>query len=289
MIFFDKVAVLGTGLLGASFAEVLRRKGLAGKISAWSRSEQTRAKCRAKSDIYDIVEDYPQEAVKDADFVLICTPTAFIAPTLRQVAKHLKKGALVSDVGSVKGSICAECSKIIMNTGASFIGSHPMAGSEKIGIDFADVNLFEGRPCFVCANVGENKFAQRVLTELWKQVGMKVFCVEPNLHDSIVARVSHLPHLLAVTLCSQSADFENGDLREYSGPGFRDTTRVASGSPEMWDSICADNSEQILKALKDYSENLNKLIDAFEKSDADFIARRLRKAKQYRDGLDNAK
>jgi len=139
------------------------------------------------------------------------------------------------------------------------------------------------------SGVGENKFAQRVLTELWKQVGMKVFCVEPNLHDSIVARVSHLPHLLAVTLCSQSADFENGDLREYSGPGFRDTTRVASGSPEMWDSICADNSVQILKALKDYSENLNKLIDAFEKSDADFIARRLRKAKQYRDGLDNAK
>ena len=289
MIFFDKVAILGTGLLGASFAFALKEKKLAGKISAWSRSPSTREKCKARGDIFDAVCETPWEAVKDADLVLICTPTSTIARLLAQVSKSLKKGALVSDVGSVKGSVCRDCSKIMENTGASFIGSHPMAGSEKIGIDYADLSLFTGRPCFVVAEKNENKLGQKVLGELWKNLGMKVFFANPDMHDSIVAHVSHLPHLLAVVLCAQSSEFSGGDLRDYSGPGFADTTRVASGSPEMWDSICADNKIQILSALKDFSADLQKLISALENSDTEYVGQILRKAKNYRDALGNAK
>ena len=132
---FRKVAILGTGLLGASFAFAAKNRGLCEKISAWSRSESTRKKCSILPEIFDEVFDSPEKAVSDADLVVICTPTENIPGIAAQIAPNLKKGAVVTDVGSVKGKICELCSKPIASCGAHFVGSHPMAGSEKIGID----------------------------------------------------------------------------------------------------------------------------------------------------------
>ncbi len=280
MIFYDKVAILGAGLLGGSLAKALKERSLAGRVSVWSRSESTRAKCAAMPLIFDEVCGSPSAAVKNADIVVLCTPTQNIPVLAREICASVKSGAVITDVGSVKAKICAECGKIYGGLDADFVGAHPMAGSEKIGVDYADAQLFENRPCFVASN----STAAEKVSAMWRAVGMRVYGVSPEEHDAIVARVSHLPHLLAGTLCLVSAGYKT-DLRPFSGPGFRDTTRVASGSPDIWDSIVADNKDEILAAVKDCAKSLNALVENLEDSDFAAVARRLREAKKFRDGL----
>ena len=285
MNLIGKVSVLGAGLLGASFARAVKAAGAAECVSTWSRSESTRAKSRALSDVFDIVCDTPSEAVQDADLVVLCTPTEHIPLLAKEIAPSLKKGAIITDVGSVKRNICEKCAAAINPTGAIFIGSHPMAGSEKIGIDYSDASLFQGRPCFVTPETDEEKRSAAILRDVWEAVGMRVHFVSPAEHDKIVSRVSHLPHLLAGLLCITAANFEKEDLRNYAGPGFRDTTRVASGSPEIWDSIISDNKKEIVDALKSYAANFNEMLEALERGDMKIIGEMLRKAKDYRDKL----
>lgn len=280
MIFYDKVAILGAGLLGGSLAKALKERSLARRVSVWSRSESTRAKCAAMPEVFDEVCGSPSEAVKNADIVVLCTPTQNIPVLAREICAAVKSGAVITDVGSVKAKICAECGKIYGGGNADFVGSHPMAGSEKIGVDYADAQLFENRPCFVASSSA----AAEKISAMWRAVGMHVYCVSPEEHDAIVARVSHLPHLLAGTLCLVSAAYKT-DLRPFSGPGFRDTTRVASGSPDIWDSIVADNKDEILAAVKDCANSLNALVENLENADFAAVARRLRDAKKFRDGL----
>lgn len=279
------VAVLGTGLLGASLARALKKFGVAEKVFAWSRSESTREKCAALPSVFDGVFDSPEAAVRDADMVVICAPTANIPQLAERIAPSLKKGAVITDVGSVKKSVCEQCEKALADSGAVFVGSHPMAGSEKIGIDHSDSDLFAGRPCFITPSSDAQADAADLLEKIWTAVGMRAYRATPSVHDSIVARVSHLPHIVAGLLCCSAADFENGDLRNYAGPGFRDSTRISSGNPEIWDSIIADNRAEILAALKIFSDKLSSIIDAVENSDSEKIGAMLRKAKSYRDKL----
>ncbi len=284
MFFVEKLAILGTGLLGASLARALKKRGLVKNISAWSRSAQTRAKCAKLTDVFNEVCESPTEAVRNANIVVMCVPTANIPELAREISQTLDDGAILTDVGSVKSDICEECAETIKSSKADFVGSHPMAGSEKIGPDFSDADLFEGRPCFVIKSNCKSKTSVEIITEMWKSVGMQVYNVSASEHDAIVARVSHLPHLLAGTLCVASSKY-NEELRKYVGPGFRDTTRVASGSPDIWDSIVFDNREEILKALKDYSVELNALINDIEKIDKSAMGTRLRSAKIFRDSI----
>lgn len=287
MNLIDTVAILGTGLLGASLARSLKARGLAGNIKAWSRSESTRAKCRALPNVFDEVCDSPSSAAANSDLVVLCTPTDNIPLLASEISGSLKAGAILTDVGSVKTGICSKCEKICSGTGAVFVGSHPMAGSEKIGIDFSDEHLFENRPCFVVSNCpGEP--AAKILLDFWTSVGMRVYCTTPSHHDFVVAHISHLPHLLAGTLCVNASKSPD-DLKKYCGPGFRDTTRVASGSPEIWESIIADNRSEILAALKDYRSDLDELIKNIETCNSGAVSAHLWAAKKYRDELQNTK
>ena len=274
---------MGAGLLGASLAKALKERGLADSVSVWSRSESTRGKCAKLADVFDGVFDTPQGAVADADLTVLCVPTENIPELAAKISDSLKDGAILTDVGSVKSKICAECSKALEGKNAVFVGSHPMAGSEKIGVDYSDSALFEGRPCFVVSDDHDSPQTQAV-AKMWNAVGMKICFATPAEHDAIVARVSHLVHLVAGTLCLVAADYKT-DLRRYSGPGFRDTTRVASGSPDIWESIIPDNRGEILAALKEYRASLDSLISAVETLDKPVISKRLRDAKAYRDGL----
>jgi len=286
MNLIGKVAVLGTGLLGASLARALKKHGLVKEISAWSRSQQTRLKCVELKNVFDFVYDKPANAVKDADLIVLCAPTANIPPLAQEIAPFIKAGAIVTDVGSVKSAICQKCAQIFNGTKIDFIGSHPMAGSEKIGIDFSDETLFERRPCFIVPSSFSTQNNVELLEKMWSLIGMRTYKVSACQHDAIVAHVSHLPHLLAGTLCVNASKFKD-DLKLFSGPGFRDTTRVASGSPAVWDSIIADNRDEILNALKSYEKDLHTLIAQIESSDSEAIAKHLRAAKKYRDELQN--
>lgn len=282
MIIFNRVAILGAGLLGASLAKALKKRKLVNRVSVWSRSEGTRQKCRLLTDVFDEVCQSPQEAVADADAVVICVPTENIAEIASEISQGLKEGSIVTDVGSVKGVICRDCLEALSGSPAEFVGSHPMAGSEKIGVDYSEADLFENRPCFVVAD--EITPAAEAISMMWKGVGMRVYGVSAREHDAIVARISHLVHLVAGTLCLTVAGYKR-DLRPFSGPGFRDTTRVVSGSPEIWDSIIADNQTEILSALNEFKGSLDELIAAVENLDKPVIAARLRRAKQYRDEM----
>ena len=271
--------------MGASFARAVKEYGVADRVCMWSRGESTRAKGRALCGVFDEVFDTPQEAVKDADLVILCTPTEHIPVLAKEIAGSLKRGAVVTDVGSVKRNICKKCTEIINPTGAVFVGSHPMAGSEKIGLEYSDASLFKGRPCFVTPYSEIEAEAAGLLRKIWTDIGMRVHFSTPAEHDAIVARVSHLPHLLAGLLCINASNFDKDDLKKYAGPGFRDTTRVASGSPAIWDSIIADNRVEILHALKSYAANFNEMLEAIEQSDFKLIGEMLRKAKDFRDEL----
>lgn len=285
MFSVGKVAILGTGLLGASLARALKSRHLVEIVSGWSRSAATREKCAQLHGVFDCICETPLDAVNDADIVVMCVPTLYIPDLSGKIAFKLKKNAVLTDVGSVKYGICMECEKNMSGTPASFIGSHPMAGSEKIGVDFSRADLFDGRPCFVTPVESTSGNSLELVKSMWEAVGMRVYTVPPDIHDFIVAHVSHLPHLLAGTLCVNTAKFECEDLKKYVGPGFKDTTRVASGSPEMWDSIIFDNRVEILKALRDYLKDLIGLISSIENYDKADVARRLQAAKIYRDSI----
>ncbi len=279
------VAVLGTGLLGASFARAVKKYGVAEKVCAWSRGESTRAKCAALPSVFDGVFSAPEDSVRSADIVAVCAPTANIPELVKKIAPALKNGALVTDVGSVKGPICKLSEGYLKDTGAVFVGSHPMAGSEKAGIEHSDADLFKSRPCIVTPSCASQEDAANLLEKIWSAIGMRVYRLSPSEHDAVVARVSHLPHIVAGLLCRCAAKYDGADLRDYAGPGFRDSTRVSSGNPGIWDSIIGDNRDEILKALKIFSGCLSETIRDIESSDSESVGRLLREAKSYRDKL----
>lgn len=279
------VAILGTGLLGASLAKALKKRRVAEKVYAWSRSEDTRKKCQALPSVFDEIFDSPNDAVRNADLIVVCSPTSNIVDIVKTISSDLKNGAYITDVGSVKQVVCDSCRAVLADKNAVFVGSHPMAGSEKIGIDYSDSELFDNRPCFVTPFSDGDELCAKKISEIWQAVGMKVYSVSPQMHDSIVANVSHLPHIVSGTLCNTASNFPELDLRNYSGPGFRDSTRISSGNPEIWDCIIADNRAEILSALKKFSSELETIIQAIENRDSEKVGQFLRNAKTYRDRL----
>lgn len=288
MFLFEKVSVLGAGLLGGSLACALKKRRIAEKISTWSRSGASRLKCSQMPEIFDEVCEEPELSVDNADLIVICTPTESIPQVLERVAPRLKKGAMVSDVGSVKKNICVSCEKILENQNAVFVGSHPMAGSEKIGVENSDESIFEGKACFITpSSRSEAEIAAKILSQMWRLLGMDVYCVSAEAHDSIVARISHLPHLASGLLCELAENFKTpyGDIRRFAGSGFRDCSRVSSGNPEVWLSIVRDNKNEILKALKEYLSFASDLQKAVENSDDALILKFLEEAKTFRDAL----
>ncbi len=285
MILFEKVAVLGGGLLGASFAAAMRGRGLCSSVNVWSRSASTREKC-ARQPWCSAVFDTPAAAVKAADLVVLCATVGAIRQVAKEIAPHVKKGAIITDVGSAKGGICAFCEKVFKGTGAVFVGSHPMAGSEKSGPDFASAELFNGRACFVCPPEKKNDAAVAKVKKTWEALGMKVGLVDAARHDAIVARVSHLPHILAVMLCVNASKYRDArSLKKFASSGFKDTTRIAASSSGLWREIFEDNRVEILKSLKTFVRDLGEVADIIEAEDFDALEKILQTGKTFREAL----
>ena len=279
---FAKVVILGPGLMGASVAQAIKAKGLCKSIMAWSRRSETRTEC-ARQPWCDAVEDSPEKAVKGADLVIVGTPVETIVSIVEQVVPELKSGAIVTDLGSTKSLICHGCAAR-MPSEVSFIGSHPMAGSEKRGMAYADAKILENQACFVTSLADSDPSAVERIVSLWEALSMRVSIVSPEEHDTIVAHISHFPHVLASCVCRYLAEQE-GDWRHLAGSGLRDVTRIAAGDPGLWQGIIEQNREEILKALRGFRASLDSFETALMERDSTEVFNTLKIGQDYRQRL----
>ena len=276
----EQLTVLAPGLIGASVARAAHARGVARRIVLWARRPETRLSL-AEHPWCTAAADTPEEAVAEASFVVVAAPVDRILSLVRQAAPRLKAGAVVCDVGSVKAEICRLGHEAVSG-GAHFVGAHPMAGSEKTGWQNAKAELFDGRPCFVTPVERTDPGAAAAVVRFWRDLGAEVVSTDPDTHDEIVAHISHLPQLVASSLCAFLATRDPA-WRNYAGGGLRDTTRIAASDPKLWRSILEENRDEVLRALRQFQDELEGFQAALANRDFIEVAARLERARAYRD------
>ena len=279
---FEQLTILAPGLLGGSVAKAAHARGLARRIVIWARRPEVRSQLSAQPWCTQ-VSDTPENAVRSASLVVLAAPVEKIVELARQIAPHLPAGALVTDVGSVKTKLCQLCTAA-MPASATFVGSHPMAGSAKTGWENSDEALFAGRTCFVTPLANTPTTATESVAQFWRALGSTVTTVTPEQHDEIVAHISHLPQALATTLCSFLAQ-KKPAWRDFAGGGLRDTTRIAASDATMWIEIFQQNRDEVLRALREFEHELQGFNVALANQDWEAVRARLERGKSYRDGF----
>jgi len=267
-MFFEKVAVVGVGLIGGSFGLALKAAKRCGRVVGVGRSAAN-LKLAMERGAIDAVEADVASAVRDADLVLISTPVAQIEGILGAMQKDLKPDALVTDAGSTKRDVVAAARKCLAGRLAQFVPAHPIAGAERSGAAAAAAELFRDKRVVLTPLVESGPAALEKAAAAWGACGARVSRMTPEEHDAVFAAVSHLPHLLAYALVSDiGARVDAARLFGYAAGGFRDFTRIASSDPEMWRDICVANSDQLLKELARFSTELEKIRALLESRDA---------------------
>lgn len=267
---FERVALIGLGLIGGSLGHAMKRGGLARHIAGYARSAETRARA-LEIGFVDSVHETVAETVKDADLVIVCTPVGALGAVAAEIEPHLKKGAILTDVGSVKLAVIRDMGPHVPE-GVHFIPGHPIAGTEESGPDAGFAELFDGRWCILTPIPGTDPAAIEKLSAFWTACGSKVDVMEPKHHDLVLAIVSHLPHIIAFNIVGTASDLETvtqSEVIKYSASGFRDFTRLAASDPTMWRDVCLNNKEPILEMLARFSEDLTALQRAIRWGDGD--------------------
>ncbi|HET6514288.1 MAG TPA: prephenate dehydrogenase/arogenate dehydrogenase family protein [Thermodesulfovibrionales bacterium] len=282
-MFFNKVAILGVGLIGASLALALRNKGLCRSVHGYGRTEENLRRARERG----IIDDYSMDADKacdHADLIVLATPVGSFHTIIGEVRGSLKKGAVITDVGSVKGSMVHELESLVRE-GTYYIGSHPIAGSDKSGIDDARPDLFRQALCVVTPTETTDSLARDRIISLWERLEGRVEVMDPYRHDEIFGAVSHLPHIVAYALVNTVDTFDPGCIG-YAGQGFKDTTRIAMSSPEMWRDIVIFNRDNLIRLTGMLRENLDRIATMLENKDAAGIERTFSEARELRKGIE---
>lgn len=283
---FENISIIGPGLLGGSIAMAIREKNLSKQIHIWARGEASRMKC-SEQDWCDLAHDTLSDAVKESDLILLCVPVDKIIPMFSKIINELKPDAIVTDVGSVKESICEEANKICMGKTVHFIGSHPMAGSEKQGMDNASAKLLQNASCILTPSKDCSNIALAKLEQFWNSLGMKVSCLGAAQHDALVAKISHLPHVLASALCTSFGDLGLDDFK-HAGGGLKDTTRIAGGSPEIWESILLQNATEIINAIDQLEREIKRFKTHIQNKDSKSIHEALKDGQSIRKKIEEA-
>lgn len=284
---WKKITLAGVGLLGGSLGLALRRAGDAGCVAGYVRRVESIRECE-KAGAVDFATCDLHKAIDQADIVVLCTPLAQMLPLARAMMPLLKPGAIVTDVGSVKGKLVSDLERLFDKSQVRVVGSHPMAGGEKMGVSAARADLFVNSACIVTPTTRTNPAALRAVTRLWRSVGGRILKMDPKVHDQLVARSSHLPHFVAAAVTNAVLDgAAHKNQHAVCANGFRDVTRVASGSPEMWKDIALDNSKAISKTLGLFVRDLQRLQKAIDSRDARRLEQYLTSAKKLRDGWQN--
>ena len=279
---FNRITILGVGLLGASFALALKKNRLCGTITGYGRNRGNLQRAKER-EIIDSFESDPAAACRDADLIMLSTPVGSFLELIKTIAPALKKGAVLSDVGSVKGKLVREIEKI-MPENVHYIGGHPIAGSDRSGIDSANAELFRDAKYIVTPTENSDPAALEKIKDLWKSLGSDILTLSPGEHDRIFASISHLPHLVAYALVNTVADMDRSYL-DFSGKGFMDATRIASSSEELWNDICLLNRENLLEALAVFKKNLDTLDQYLKAGNADSLKEEFRKARALRENI----
>jgi cyclohexadieny/prephenate dehydrogenase len=265
---FSRVAFIGIGLIGSSMARAMRRATLAGTIVACD-TKPKHLKAAIDLGIADEASKDCAAAVRDADLVVIATPVSTYASIAKAIAPHLKPGAILTDVGSVKQDVIAAVAPHVPKD-AHFVPGHPIAGTEHSGPEAGFAELFDNRWCVLTPLPKTSKKAVAKISELWKGMGARVDIMSPDHHDMVLAITSHLPHLIAYTIVGTATDLE-GDLKreviKYSASGFRDFTRIAASDPVMWRDIFLTNRDAVLEILQRFTEDLTALQRSIRKGD----------------------
>jgi cyclohexadieny/prephenate dehydrogenase len=267
---FDKIALIGIGLIGSSLARVIRREGLARHIAISTRSAPTLARAEELG-LGDSYATDAKLAVKDADLIIVSVPVGSSGVVAADIASALKPGAILTDVGSTKASVIAQMAPFIPE-GVHFIPGHPLAGTEKSGPDAGFAELFENRWCIFTPLPDTDPAALEKLSEFWRRCGSNIDTMDPEHHDMTLAIVSHLPHIIAYNIVGTADDLESvtkSEVIKYSASGFRDFTRLAASDPTMWRDVCLHNKDAILEMLARFSEDLASLQRAIRWGDGD--------------------
>ncbi len=254
---FDKLALIGIGLIGSSIALAAKREGLVRTVVAATRSQAT-ADTANRLGIVDHCGTDLAAAVKDADLVIVCTPVGACGENMRVIAPNMKPGAIVSDVGSVKQAVIRDMRPHVP-AGVHFVPAHPIAGTEHSGPEAGFPDLFKGRWCIVTPLEGVDRAAADRLAEFWRGCGSMVEFMAPDWHDKVLGIVSHLPHLIAYTIVGTADDMageQRSEVIKFAAGGFRDFTRIAASDPTMWRDVFLNNREAVLEILARFQEDL---------------------------------
>jgi len=286
---FSRVALLGVGLIGSSMAHAMRRVSAAGRIAGYSRRPETLAQARAIG-FADSLHDTVATCVADADLVVLASPVGSFGTLAEEAAPHLKPGAILTDVGSVKSAVIRDVGPFVPD-GVHFIPAHPIAGTEQSGPEAGFAELFDGRWCILTPPPGTDEAAVATLKTFWQALGSQVEVMDAHRHDLVLAITSHVPHLIAYNIVGTADDLENvteGEVIKFSAGGFRDFTRIAASDPTMWRDVFLNNREAVLEVLGRFSEDLSALQRAIRWGDGDTLFNLFTRTRAIRRGIIDA-
>lgn len=285
MPLINRLAVIGVGLIGGSFARALREAGVVAEIVGIDQDPVNLERARELGVIDRGIVD-PAAGVHGVDFVFIAVPVCAIAEVVARIASRLEPGAVVTDGGSVKGGVVAAC-EALMPPGASFIGGHPIAGTEHSGVAASFATLYRGKRCIVTPTPRSDRTALAKVVAAWEAAGSEVVTMEVEKHDRVVAAISHLPHMVAYALVNAVEGYRHGGegLLRYSAGGFRDFTRIASSDPTMWRDIALTNKEAVLEMMDHFAGYFGRLRELVAAGDGNGLERFFRESKESRDAI----
>jgi cyclohexadieny/prephenate dehydrogenase len=282
----DRIALIGFGLIGGSIARAARAQGLAKEIVTTARSAKTRARVMELG-IVDRVVETNAEAARGADLVILCIPVGACGAVAAEIADHLKPGAIISDVGSVKNAVVKEMAPHLP-AGVHFVPAHPVAGTEHSGPDSGFAELFINRWCILTPPEGTDENATEKLRAFWAGIGARVEIMTPEHHDLVLAITSHLPHLIAYTIvgtADELAQVTSSEVIKFSAGGFRDFTRIAASDPTMWRDVFLANKDAVLEMLGTFNEDLSKLTRAIRRGDGEALFEHFTRTRAIRRGI----
>ena len=283
---FERVALIGLGLIGSSLSHAMRRGGLAGTIVGAAQSEKTRD-IALRLGLVSSVYATPAEAVRDADLVILCTPIGVYGAIAADIAPALRPGAILTDVGSVKGAVVRDVAPHVP-AGVHFIPGHPIAGTEHSGPESGFAELFDGRWCVLTPPEGADQAAVDKLAAFWRACGSHVEIMPADHHDMVLAITSHVPHLIAYNIVNTARHLErvtDTEVIKFSAGGFRDFTRIAASDPVMWRDVFLNNKEAVLEMLGRFSEDLTALQRAIRYGEGEALHQMFIEARAVRRGV----